>query len=334
MLAALEGIREIRGNSMLVCDKCSAGINEGAKFCPQCGDPVTEADRVSIPVTEGHVANVEISFGQSSSQNFNKAIEICQNIPTFSTSGEGKEAQYKIDLPITEVELVITIFDLVGSWKSSQMLINGHSATKKDLTYYGVGCYRNRQKAYKPDQYCFGEKEYDANIWGCKRLGMPVYEWGGGWLDYGKFDKSGIWHFDKNRIKHELELALKENELCPALDRKNVLETLENLPETVNPKTDSNWQYRTNYEEVRGEYKEVAVGVKPVIRKINKYILGDFNPKWESEQQPAPKSKPHVIEVNLNSANGSHSKEQSSNDSSKVMWVVVISIIILILVII
>ncbi|WP_028765660.1 zinc ribbon domain-containing protein [Shewanella fidelis] len=316
---------------MLVCDKCSAGINEGSKFCPQCGDPVTEADRVTIPVVDGKVANVEISFGNSSSQNFNKAIEICQNIPSYVVSGEGKLSQYKISLPITEVELIIKVFELVGSWKSSQMLINGHSATKKDLTYYGVGCYRNRQKAYKPEQYCFGEREYDANIWGCKRLGMPVYEWGGGWLEFGKFDNSGVWHFDKNRIKHELEIALKENELCPALDRNSVLETLDKLPNSVNPKKDSNWQYRTNYEEVDGEYKEVAVGVKPVIRKINKYILGGFNPVWESEQQLEKESSSHEIEVKLRTHESCQSKVNTKSSSSKIVWAVIIVIIILIL---
>lgn len=163
---------------MFVCDKCSAGINKGSKFCPQCGDPVTEADNMAISIMDGGIANVEISFGHSSSQNLNRAIDICQNIPSFVISGEGKQVQYKVILPITEVELVIKIFDLVGSWKSSQMLINGHSATKKDLTYYGVGCYRNRQKAYKPEQYCFGNREYDANIWGCKKLGLPICEWG------------------------------------------------------------------------------------------------------------------------------------------------------------
>lgn len=310
---------------MLVCGKCSAGINEGSKFCPQCGDPVTEEDRVTMPVTEGQVANVEISFGYSSSPNFNKAIEICQNLPSYTATGEGKHAQYKVSLPITEVELVITVFELVGSWKSSQMLINGHAATKKDLTYYGVGCYRNRQKAYKPDQYCFGEREYDANIWGCKRLGMPINEWGGGWLDYGKFDRSGVWHFDKNRIKHELELLLKENELCPVLDRKRVLETLDNLPDSINPKKDTNWQYRTSYEEVNGEYKEVAVGVKPVIRKINKYILGGYNPVWESEKQPEVKSQSNVIEVSLSS------KEKKKGSSSAALWVVAIVIVILII---
>jgi len=35
---------------MLICDKCGAQIPEGSSFCPQCADPVTEADRASRPV--------------------------------------------------------------------------------------------------------------------------------------------------------------------------------------------------------------------------------------------------------------------------------------------
>lgn len=269
---------------MLACDKCNAGITEGAKFCPQCGDPVTEADRISKPDTINKTVNVEISFGCSTSANYLKAVDICKKNPSYIESGEGKNLNHKILLPITEVELISNIYDLVGSWKSSQMLINGHTSTKKDLTYYGVGCFRNRQKAYKPEQYCFGESDYEANIWGCKRLNMPIYECGGGWLDYGNFDKSGVWYFDKNKIKHEVELAIKENELCPVLNRVRIIETLEKIPDSINPQTDKNWEYVTNYEEVDGEFKDVAVGIKPIIKKINKYVIGSYKPTWNIKE--------------------------------------------------
>lgn len=284
---------------MLVCDKCNAGIGEGSKFCPQCGDPVTEEDRVSALVVEQQVANVEITFGQSTSSNFNKAVDICEKIPSYSVDGEGKHAIHKISLPITEAELITNLFDLVGSWKSSKMLINGHNATKKDLTYYGVGCYRSRQKAYQPEQFCFGEREHEANIWGCKRLNMPINEWGVGWLNHGRFDESGVWYFDKDRIKHELEIAIKEIELCPLINRKRIFETLDKLPASINPKTDSNWDYRTSYEEVNGEYKEVAVGVKPVIKKINRYIIGDFKPTWESAENGVGYNNDRTIKIDL-----------------------------------
>jgi len=270
---------------MLVCDKCSSAIPGEAKFCPQCGDPVTESDKAQ-PVTERPtVANVEISFGYSSSPNYEKAVSICQNLPSYESSGEGKDIVHHVVIPITEVELLINLYELVGNWKSSQMLINGRPSSKKDLTYYGVGCYRNRQKAYSPEQYCFGERVYEANIWGCKRLNMPLMEWGGGWLEYGEFDDSGVWHFDKDRIRHDLEVRLRENELCPVLDRRHVLETLDRLPNAINPKTDSNWAYRTSYEDVNGRLQEVAVGIRPVLSKANKLVMGDFKPSWEQEDE-------------------------------------------------
>ncbi|MCU7976441.1 zinc ribbon domain-containing protein [Shewanella sp. SW36] len=320
-------------NPMLICDKCSAGINEGAKFCPQCGDPVTDADRVIVPITDSHIANVDIKFGESSSIHFGKAIDICKNIPTYSISGEGKQAQHKITLPITEVELIINLFELVGSWKSSQLLINGHAATKKDLIYHGVGCYRNRQKAYKPAQFCFGDKEYEANIWGCKRLNMPINEWGGGWLDYGEFDGAGVWHFDKKRIRHELELILKDNELCPALNYGQVIETINKLPDSINPKVDSNWQYRTSFEEVNGDYKEVAVGIKPIIKKINRYVIGEFKPSWESEDAKSNSGRDHVINVSIEH-DGTFAKKVKSpkkSRSSAMWWIIGIVVFIVFL---
>ncbi len=298
---------------MLICDKCEASISEGSQFCPQCGDPVTDADLVILPTRESQVANVEISFGQSSSSNFNKAVEICQNIPSYSVIGEGKQIEYKIILPITEVDLIINLYELIGSWKSSKMLINGSTATKKDLIYHGVGCYRNRQKAYKPNQFCFGEKEYEANIWGCKKLNMPIYEWGAEWLDYGNFDRYGIWHIDKDRIKHELELALKENELCPVLDRRQVLQTLDKFPTTIDVKRDKNWEYITNYEKVNGEYKEVAIGIKPIIRKINKYVIGEFKPTWEINNQEENINNKNEIIVNISPQNEVPKRKKLSN---------------------
>lgn len=312
---------------MLVCDKCGAGITEGSKFCPQCGDPVTEADRVTAPAPQSHVANVEILFGYSSSPNYQKAVDICKNIPSYSADADDKQAKHKITLPITEVELLINLYDLVGNWKTSQMLINGHASTKKQLTYYGVGCFRNRQKAYRPEQYCFGEREYEANIWGCKRLNMPINEWGGGWLDYGKFDNSGIWHFDKNRIKHELEIAIKENELCPVLNPKKVFDTLDKIPDTINPKRDKKWAYRTSYEEVKGDYKEVAVGIKPVLNKMKFYVLGDYKPTWEVERQES-RTNDNVIKIELNVDESTKKKagpkqSKQTKGGLKILWIII-----------
>mgnify|MGYP000969093932 CR=1 FL=1 len=313
---------------MLICDKCGASIIADAKFCAQCGDPVTETDKVSQSLSASDVATVQITFGNSTSAGYSKAVAICEKLPSYVVTGEGKQIQHKITLPMTEVELIVNIFDLVGSWKSSQMLINGQAATKKDLTYYGVGCYRNRQKAFKPEAYCYGERQYEANIWGCKKLGMPIYEWGGGWLDYGQFDANGVWRFDKARIRHELEVALKEHELCPALNHPKILETLEKLPDTIDPRTDKNWNYRTSYEEIKGEYKEVAVGIKPILKNVNRYIISGFKPHWEEEDQSSNTSH---TKLKIESLNPTFSAVKVPQKKNGYTWVwVVIGLIILI----
>lgn len=312
---------------MPICDKCGASISVGAQFCAQCGDPVTEADQVFSGVSASRIATVQISFGNSTSAAYSKAVAICEKLPSYELTGEGKQLQHKIQLPLTEVELIVNIFDLVGSWKSSQMLINGQIATKKDLAYYGVGCYRSRQKAFKPEAFCYGERQFEANIWGCKKLGMPIYEWGGGWLDYGQFDANGIWHFDKARIRHELEVALKEHELCPALNRARVLETVEKLPDTIDPKTDKNWKYRTSYEEVKGEYRKVAVGIQPILNKVNRYIIGGFKPEWEEQAQTSNAT----MQIKIEPPEEVQTLVKKSKNKKSYTWVwVVIGLIILV----
>lgn len=280
---------------MLKCDKCSGTIQEGARFCPHCGDPVTEADVAIRDVAATNVAEVEVSFGRSTSASYEQAVSISKNIPTYTEEGDGKATRHSIKVPISEVELVINLWDLVGSWKTSKLLINGQPAGKKDLVYKCVGCFRERQKAYDREQYCYGESQYESNIWGCKQLRMPLGQWGGGWLQYGNMTKSGVWIVDKARIRHELELRLHENELCPVLNAAHVMATLESFPDKINPKNDPDWEYETRYEEVDGTYQNVAVGVKPIVQKATRYVIGEYRPIWEFDESTSSEESTHVL---------------------------------------
>lgn len=268
---------------MLVCDKCSAQISAGAKFCSQCGDPVTSADVASPAIAADHTAKISISFGYSSSQNYPTAVEICSRIPSYEVEGENRDAVHSIILDATDVKLAIRVWDLVGNWKSANMLIDGVSATKSNLVYGGLGCYQTRQQSFRPEQYCFGEREYDFNVWGCKRLNMPIYQWGGGWLDFGALSSDGVWHFDKDRIRLELEGSIHENRHCPVLSKARVLETLDMLPDSVDPRRDPHWEYNTQPDFQGDDYREVIVGIRPVMKQATRYVAGDFAPVLEEE---------------------------------------------------
>ncbi len=269
---------------MLICDKCHGKIPNEAKFCPHCGDPVTEADLPAGEiVTQGAGTQAEISFGKSSAASYEQAVKICKNHPSYTETGEGRSITHQVTISISEIELVINLWDLVGKLSSARMLLNGQPATKKHLVQKSLGCFRERAKAFNQDQYCFGEEEWSANLWGCKKLGMPFRQWGGGWLSYGQIDKKGIWHFDKAKIRHELTRALHENELCPLLNPQNALATLDRIPDTINPKTDPSWEYDTFTDWEDGEHKEVAQGIRPVVKKANQYVVSSFRPQWRLE---------------------------------------------------
>ena len=266
---------------MLTCDKCNGQITEDSGLCPHCGDPVTEADHPSAESVGKTVAVVELSFGRSSSPNYGQAMLICHNIPFYTESGEGKQLRHTVLLPITEIELILNLHRLVGGWKSSRMLINGQPAQRSDLVYRSVGCYRSRLKAADRDLYCFGKEADEANLWGCKRLGSPALAWGGGWLGHGHFDSEGVWHFDKDKIARELKAEIEENRVCPALDPQRVMDTLDRIPDTVDPNSDPNWACTTSYEETDDEDdEEVATGVRPVLTAAASYVAGDYQPEW------------------------------------------------------
>ena len=319
---------------MLECNVCHGKIFGSAKFCPQCGDPVTADDRPVSDVSETQAAVVEISFGKSSSPNYSRAIDICSRIPTYRATSEsgGRNA---VTLPITEVELLINLYDLVGGWKSSRMLINGQPAGKSALVYKGAGCFRECQLSHNPEQYCFGEREYEFNIWGCKRLGMPLTDWGGGWLDYGSFDSAGVWHLQKDRILHDLELAMREYDLCPWLNRKRVLETLAGLPNSIDPRKDARWEYRTEYRDVNGDYRHVAVGIRPVLRQASTYVVGSFRPEWKPTESHGSEgsSTDHVSVPTPESVGGSSGQQSETGARSSCLGTLLVLALALVVVV-
>jgi len=154
---------------------------------------------------------------------------------------------------------------------------------------------------------------------------MPINEWGGGWLEYGAFDSKGIWHFDKKRIEHDLQSGASENENCPAFDRSQVLETLDRLPDAVDPKTDSRWSYRTSYEEANGDYKEVAVGIRPILSKANYYVLNAHKPAWESSEQSTDSAATSTFDQSGKVQRREHSASSNEKSRGKLIAIAIVA---------
>lgn len=327
---------------MYICDKCGTKINQDAKFCPQCGDPVTEADKATTIKHKATIPQAVIVFGKSTSVNYQKAVSICKNLPSYEVTGEGKHTVHKVSIELTDIELIVNLFDLVGSWKTSQMLIDGEPATKKDLSYYGLGCYRNRQQSFHPEKYCYDLDGYRANIWGCHYLNMPVEEFSSGWSEMGRFNADGEWIFDKQRIKTALMQAIKSAQPCPALDPERVMTMLSNLPSTVNPRTDPLWSYKRNYQ-YDEDGNEIVSGVILNLDRAKEFIIQASKPIVRAKQQYTDKTEqsnrytilkseqeyPEQIPaistnfIDITTKSNTHTKKQSTSIFKKILKAIV-----------
>lgn len=251
----------------MVCDKCSVPIRSGSQFCPNCGDPVDINDVVSVnSVATQYKENVIfIRFGYSSSAHYSRAVSISKNIPDYKEDGEGKNITHSLSLPITEIELVINLYEIVGSWKSSTFHLNSKQIAKSDLTQGALGCYRNCRDAYNQQDYCWNVNQYSKNIFGCRRIRMEINNWGGGWIEYGHFDNRNIWHFDKDRILHELKNNISKVTDCPFFNADIAMEAFMSIPNTVNPNVDDGWGYKYNYTYDRETFESTKeiVGIAP-----------------------------------------------------------------------
>ncbi len=259
----------------LKCDKCGASILAGARFCGQCGDPVTGLDLPPQQVETKGPRSATIQFRYSQSPNYALALELCRNTGALQTTGTDRSAQHQLTLSLTDLQLLMRLWELVSAWKSSVMLIDGRPATRKDFNSGPLGCYQERQEATDKDGYCS-----PANFFfGCHRLGFQHED--GDWLKDGAFDSSRIWQFDKAKLRARLSAAIEENRLCPALSVDNVWRAFEAFPLSINAETDPHWNFKIRY--VEDDEVEI-VGVRPVYKGEIKRLSTAFKHLYEGDR--------------------------------------------------
>lgn len=239
---------------IIACSKCGNTKVEGMKFCPKCGaklDVATQDVVGSTVVIDNDQAvpqqGITLEFGYSSSQNYDIAVIEAKKIPTYSAYGNQKQIRHRITINPDDISKVSDLVNYVQGWKTSRIFENGEPTTFQSLFGF-TWCYEQRRSSYKPELFCFGyEREWDLNLWGCTQARMPFNEHAD-WFTYGKWlNKDGDWQFDKERILHELQIALYQYRFCPAIRLDLVQDVLDAIPDKVNPKKDKNWEFVENF---------------------------------------------------------------------------------------
>lgn len=186
---------------------------------------------------------ISISFQKSSSQNFQAALHLARNAPLYKEFYIDDKIIYQAFYTKEPEEFIkyLKLFELVSNWKSCHVIINGKLVDRKVIGQINY-CYGDKCRIGKSD-FCFGASGFTQNIFGCHRARM--HEMNDPWYSFGNLGRDGIFYINKNEIEHELKHRLKPFELCPSLDIDSVLNKIHELPNTINPKKDKNWDYCT-----------------------------------------------------------------------------------------
>ena len=275
------------------CPRCSYSNEQNSKFCQECGlnlaapgvvhaepaprkpKPITSTSEEDLPPLAATGAVLE--FGYSSSARFELATAEAMKLPTCQKFRDGKKVVYRIGLPDAQaMESVSELRKLLSGWRSVRYYFDRQPVLGEALFRHDW-CFQNRKSAYQPERYCFGLSDpYDRfNAWGCKMLQFPFFDDDDLWT-WGEFvDGSGLFRFNKPRLRAELARRLFEYRFCPALNLPLAEAVFEALPESVNPKRDMGWRFVETWEQRPGALETVrnigegyeerrwAVGVRP-----------------------------------------------------------------------
>ncbi len=251
-------------NNFKVCANCNSNINPNAKFCPECGTPVSIAtSEPSINVSyEIPRIGITIEFAESTAAGFTDAVSEQSIAPLNNVCEKGKKNWYLAGWPEKDFTKPLKLVESLRGMRNRKVYIDGEEQRWDDIFGF-TWCAEQRNSAYKPIEYCFGLDENRFNIWGCKQSRMEWSDWAN-WFTYGNFEKVGMlknqvaFKFNKEKIKHELSTNLFKCKYCPHLKFNFIEKALNKFPSEIIINDKSEWKYKRDYNEAPGAIKVIS----------------------------------------------------------------------------
>ena len=260
------------------CAKCNAQVQAGARFCPACGTAIqnVEPPRTALEF-EIPKSGYALTFSESTATGFASALELAKELGPVQTVLKNKKTWYLVAIPGEK------FLDVVGMAKALSGIRNRaiyQDGVQKDWdeVFGFVWCANQRDHAFKPVEYCFGKDENRINPWGCKQARMEWTEWSN-WFSLGHWERSGLWVFDKERIRHNLATNLHRFRFCPYLNQELVEAVVVSIPEKVEVSDDGPWKYNAIYEETPGSIKVVQREGDGDVSYTREYYVDGVRPR-------------------------------------------------------
>lgn len=185
---------------------------------------------------------IQISFGYSSSQNYQMALIAAEAAGLIST-GEGKVIRHTAGYDFADFPKAVKLWDLVDNWKSATFEVDA-----EELDRAGIGrlrdiydCWKKGHDLPNPEAYCrpvsprheHPQDEIQRMLTRCRKL--RILKWGFSWREHGYVTVNGGWAVDKEWIKGQAENELwkTRTDLCPLFDRAALEKALDEIPEEL-----------------------------------------------------------------------------------------------------
>ena len=179
--------------------------------------------------------HISISFGKSTSENYMKAVALAQSAPQYHEQNDNGVILHQAIYSSKPNDFIqyLMLYELVGSWKSSFVIVNGKLIDRKIIgklnRCYGDKCRIGNNK------YCFGASYMTENPFGCHRLQISATNnpW---WSFYSR--KGNNWVLDKHAMKERIDSYARIYCICPCFNYYQIITVLNALPNSM-----SNSQY-------------------------------------------------------------------------------------------
>jgi rRNA maturation endonuclease Nob1 len=251
-------------SNLKVCVICNSNIDPNAKFCPECGTPVSDTTSEPSVNVSYEIPNtgITIEFAESTAAGFADAVSEQSNAPINKICEKGKKNWYLACWPEKDFTKPLKLVDSLKGMRNRKVYVDGEEQRWDDIFGFSW-CAEQRNSAYKPIEYCFGLDESRFNIWGCKQSRMDWSDWAN-WFTYGNFEKVGllknqvVFRFNKEKIKHELSTNLFKCKYCPHIKFDFIEKILEKFPNEIIINDKSDWKYKKDYNETPGAIKVIT----------------------------------------------------------------------------
>ncbi len=244
----LKEAKQRRKLSVPICPDCGASAKGGTKFCPECGSSLTGKSEVKGKAIDLAVPDwgITIAFADSTAAGFPKALKHAQSLETYQKAERSGKQWHAVTVRMDDMSSLLPVAKALAGIRNSESYLCGKLCDWQELFGY-IRCADERDKSYKPVEYCFGVDDGRFNVWGCKQLGMDWTSWSE-WFTYGKFIDAKNFQFDHERIKHEIQNKMQRVQLCPYIQPDFIQAVINRLPAKVSVDQKSGWEYRESYE--------------------------------------------------------------------------------------